>query len=144
MKSDIIFKLLYLFTALIVIVNLVFAVKNGIFFDINELPEGEMLGSVESPNGDKTLNIYLVDNKLGVAVRGEIDDGKRVYNVFWQTDTDNVDYSWLDNNVVTINQLNLDIRNSTYDSRRGTSLFQDGAVEGKAAEDFKNRNFFME
>lgn len=138
--KNIAFKSMYFLALAVLVVNLVFAVKNGAFYYIDELPSGKLMYTLDSPDGEKTLNVYLVENKIGAAVRGEVVCGdERPYNIFWQTDTDSVKSSWIDENIVVINDVILDVRISTYDSRRGTSLFQEGAVEGKAAEDYKNR-----
>ncbi len=141
--KDIAFKLMYFLAFAVIVFNLVIMVKDGAFFDIEELPEGELMYSVDCPDGEKTLNVYLVENSIGAAVRGEIANGKdKSYNIFWQTDTNMVNSAWINENLVMINDVLLDVENTTYDSRRGTSLFQEGAVEGKAAEDYKNRLLF--
>ena len=141
--KDFAFKLMYFLAFVVMAFNLVVTVKNGVFYYIDELPVGELVSSVQSPDGQKMLNIYLVENKIGAAVRGEVvgaDD--KAKNIFWQTETDAVNSAWVDEIIVIINDVVLDVRGSTYDSRRGTSLFQEGAVEGKAAEDYKNRMIF--
>ncbi len=142
--KDFAFKLVYVVAFAVAIFNLVIMVKNGAFFKIEELPKGELMYSVDCPDGQKTLNVYLVKNNLGAAVRGEISDGDaKPYNIFWQTDTDDVDSFWVDSDVVVINDVALNVKESFYDSRRGTSIFQEGSVDGKAAENYKNRMLFQ-
>lgn len=124
------FKILYLITALVVIIELVFAVKGSLFTDINELPVGTRVNEkpISSPTGENAINIYLVKNNLGVAIRGEILNGEGAHNIFWQTGIDTVEVEWLDDNTVMINEIPI---NTTfgYDCRRGYSLFDDGSLE---------------
>ena len=124
------FKILYVVTAIIVIVELVFAVKSGLFTDIAELPTGALASSSVSPSGEKQLNIYVVKNNLGVAIRGEISDADGTHNIFWQTGIDNVDAVWLNEDTVIINEIPLNADDTFgYDCRRGYSLFDEGSLE---------------
>ncbi|MBE6809542.1 MAG: hypothetical protein E7521_00605 [Ruminococcaceae bacterium] len=124
------FKLLYVITALVVIVELIFAVKGGLFTNIAELPTGSLKSSNVSPSGEKTLNIYVVKNNLGVAVRGEILNGDDSHNIFWQTGIDEVEALWLNDNTVLINEIPLNADDTFgYDCRRGYSLFDEGSLE---------------
>ena len=54
------FKIVYLLTAVIMVIELIFSVKGSLFTDISKLPQGTLLYSFESPSGDKNLNIYVV------------------------------------------------------------------------------------
>ena len=56
------FKILYIITAIVIFVEIGFAVKSSLFTDISELPCGELSYSEQSPNRDKTLNVYVVKN----------------------------------------------------------------------------------
>lgn len=124
------FKILYVITALVVVVELGFAVKGGLFTDISELPTGMLAGSSVSPSGEKKLNIYVVENNLGVAVRGEISNGDDAYNIFWQTGIDTVEAVWLNDDTVMINEIPLNADDTFgYDCRRGYSLFEEGSLE---------------
>lgn len=123
------FKLLYIITLIIMALELGFAVKENLFTDIAELPTGVLERSISSPLGHKTLNIYLVKNNLGVAVRGEIATANSAHNIFWQTGIDSVDVVWLDDETVVINEIPLNANDTFgYDCRRGYSLFDDGAL----------------
>ena len=124
------FKIIYVITAIVVIVEMAFAVKGNIFTDISELPRGELQYSCSSPAGEKTMNIYLVQNNLGVAIRGEISTKAETYNIFWQTGIDSVEAIWVNENTVMINEIPLNADDKFgYDCRRGYSLFDDGALE---------------
>lgn len=124
------FKIIYVITALVIIVELIFAVKGDIFTDISKLPKGELQYSCNSPTGEKTMNIYIVKNNIGVGIRGEIVSKGEPHNIFWQTGIDNVDAVWISDDTVMINEIPLNADDTFgYDCRRGYSLFDDGALE---------------
>ena len=124
------FKILYIVTAVIIFVELGFAVKGGLFTDIEKLPKGELSYSAVSPSGEKALNVYLIKNNLGSAVRCEISTKDDTHNIFWQTEITSVDAKWLDEQFIEINGIKLNCDDHFgYDSRRGYSLFDDGALE---------------
>ena len=123
------FKIVYLLTAVIMVIELIFSVKGSLFTDISKLPQGTLLYSFESPSGDKNLNIYVVENNLGVALRGEIQTQSATYNIFWQTDADFQNAYWIDENDVVINDIPLNSSDTFgYDCRRGYSLFDEGSL----------------
>ncbi len=131
------FKILYIITAIVVIVELTFAVKGSLFTDISELPTGTLHVSSNSPSGEKTMNIYVVKNNLGVAVRGEIVTADSKHNIFWQTGIDDVQAVWLNDDTVVINEIPLNADDTFgYDCRRGYSLFDEGSLE----QNFMNFN----
>ncbi len=121
-------RIFYAVTAIVVIFNTVFLIKDGIYFDINKLPAGTLAGSTVSPDGSKTLNVYEIDNSVGCAVRGEIVENGKAKNVYWQTDIEGVSFYFSDDNAVTIGSVSLDLKKGdVYDCRRGVSLFQEGS-----------------
>lgn len=139
MKKNIFFIIVYALTLIISAVNVAITIKDNLFFDINSLPQGNYSYSVTSPTGDKVLNIYVVENSLGAAVRGEIVSDGVAKNVFWQTDTAAVASYWENNDVVNVNELSINIaQGAVYDCRRGTSLFQEGNLGGLAAPEIIN------
>lgn len=140
MKRNFGFKVLYLLTAVVVLVNLAFIIKNSVYFDIDELPKGELVLSEGSPDGEHTLNIYVIKNSIGEAVRGEVVTENQSRNIFWQTGVSFARLRWQNNTTVVINGVYINVTDgTTYDSRRGVSLFQEGALEGIDAP--SNRNF---
>lgn len=123
------FKILYIITAIVIIIELGFTVNGSLFTDISKLPQGELTYSSVSPVGDKTLNVYVVKNNLGVAVRGEIKTDDDTYNIFWQTGFDFENAYWQDGQNVIINNIPLDSNDAFgYDCRRGLSLFDEGSL----------------
>ena len=134
MKKKIFFIFVYALTLIITAVNVTIAIRDSLFFDINNLPSGDLSYTISSPTGDKTLNIYVVENSIGAAVRGEIVSGDTVKNIFWQTGTEAVNSFWENNDVVNIHQVSINLaQGAVYDCRRGTSLFQEGNLGGLAA-----------
>lgn len=134
MLKKILLKCFYGLTFAVTVFNLAAGVKESLFFDINRLPEGKLTCSVNSPDGKRTLNIYTVENSIGQAVRGEVVYKNKKTNVFWQTGIKNAETMWLNNDGIVINGVGLNVKNGdTYDSRRGTSLFQEGNLGGEAA-----------
>lgn len=124
------FKILYIVTALVIIIELAFAVKGSLFTDIAKLPEGELSYTAVSPSGEKFMNVYVVKNNLGTAVRGEIETQNSTHNIFWQTDIETVDVYWVDEHNIVINDIMLNADDTFgYDSRRGYSLFDEGSLE---------------
>ena len=131
------FKILYVVTALIIAVDIGFAVKGSLFTDIADLPTGTLRTASVSPSGEKTMNIYVVENNLGVAVRGEIEQNNTKYNIFWQTGIDEVEAVWLNEDTVVINEIPLNADDTFgYDCRRGYSLFDEGSL----VQNFTNFN----
>lgn len=124
-----VFKIIYIITAVVVVINLVFVIKGGIFTDISKLPEGTLSYSDASPSGDRILNVYVVKNNLGVAVRGEIKTATQKYNIFWQVGSDLENAGWVDEHNIVINDITLDSGDKFgYDCRRGYSLFDEGSL----------------
>ena len=124
------FKILYVIATLVIFADIIFAVHGSLFTNIAELPTGTLKASSVSPSGEKTMNIYVVKNNLGVAVRGEIVNGDSSHNIFWQTGIDDVEALWLNNDTVIINEIPLNADDTFgYDCRRGYSLFDEGSLE---------------
>ena len=131
MKSNLAFKALYAITAIIMLINIAFLLKNSLYYDINKLPKGNLMSSEISPDGKYTINMYLVKNSIGQAIRGEVVNGDSSKNIFWQTEVSSVDIKWASTSTVIINDVYLNLKAGTvYDSRRGKSIFQEGALEG--------------
>ena len=129
------FKILYLVTALVMVVEIGVSVKNSLFTDIADVPKGTFVESYPCAFCEKKMNVYLVKNKLGMAIRGEIEDGSTRHNIFWQTGIDSVSVVWLNEDTVQINGIPLNVNDKFgYDCRRGYSLFDDGSLE----ENFTN------
>ena len=131
MKNKAVFITVYILALIVTLVNTFYSIRNYLFADMNELPVGEFVSEHASVEGDRTVEIYLVKNSLGTAVRGELvfSSGDRK-NIFWQTGISGVNVRWGPDNVSFFNNVPLSGNgDNSYDCRRGTSLFTDGALE---------------
>lgn len=95
----------------------------SLFFDINRLPEGELIDQIESPSGEYHLNIYLVNGGATVsfAIRGELTYNhlpKKSKNIYRNYKEETALVAWIDDHTVDINGHILDVRNQVYDWRR--------------------------
>ncbi len=129
-----IFMSFYILAALVACVNGFFAVRDTVSFDMKDLPKGVEIHSVASPNGNRVLNVYLVENALGTAIRGEVKNNGKTHNVYWQTGLSDVEYGWIDNDYLIINDVAIDAVKGSYDCRRGYSIFSEGSVVGDGVE----------
>ena len=136
MKTKPLFLTVYVITLIITAVNLFFTVKSSLLADINKLPDGKLLYSSSSPTGNKTVNVYRIENALGTAIRAELKTKSKRTNVFWQTGVDNIDVYWENNDVAVINRIPLNVsKGGFYDCRNGVSLFNSGSIEGEGFVD---------
>ena len=76
-----------------------------------------------SPDTSKTIKIYKVEVlEYGVGIRGElieiVNDKEVVKNVYWQTFNSNATVSWINENVVQINNEIIDLNGTPFDCRR--------------------------
>lgn len=132
MKSKILFYFVYIAALFVTVFNVFFSIKNYLLPDINDLPKGELIQSVDSPSGKKKVNVYLVKNSMGEAIRAELTDklGKAdAKNIFWQTEMSNVNITWKIDGVIYFDNIPISgTGEMPYDCRKGTSLFTDGAL----------------
>ncbi|MBR4909781.1 MAG: hypothetical protein IKZ47_00455 [Clostridia bacterium] len=127
---------LYLLTFIIMIANVTAATVQSLNPDISSLPEGRLIDSVASPEGKSRIDVYLVSNNLGNAVRGVYVTGGRAANIYWQTGVDSAEIVWHSEQSITINNVPLNVKTDTYDSRRGTAIFSEGLLaRDKNADD---------
>lgn len=94
-----------------------------LFFDINRIPEGELIVQVESPSGEFSLKVYLVNGGATVSysIRGELVYNHRTQrpkNIYWQYREESASVEWIDNYTVNINGHIIDVRYQVYDWRR--------------------------
>lgn len=105
------------------IVLVLFLTVNHLFFNINRLPEGEFLHLTESPNGDYTVKAYVSESGATVAdaVRVEVIYHQKIdktKNIYWGYRESEAEIIWLDNDTVSINGIELDVRKEVYDWRK--------------------------
>lgn len=82
------------------------------------LPEGTIIETLNSPNGDYTMNAYFIDGGpiSANAIRVEIIDNKngKSKNIYYSYPNDSVILEWIDNDYVKINGIQLDIHKDYY------------------------------
>lgn len=131
MKSKGLPTVLYAVALVVVLFNSFFYLKDQLFFQMKDLPEGELNYSVLSPFGDRSVSVYRVDTPEGSAVRVQLvefndqqEETKRE-NIYWEVGKTNVMVGWADNRTLTVDDYPLDLTvGDTYDCRRKTSFFQ--------------------
>ena len=127
MKS-IVFKALYVLAFVLLITNTVFAALQSLNPDINDLPDGRLIESFNSPSGASRIDIYLVSNSIGTAIRGEYVSDKGNKNIYWQTGISGAEVEWLSEKSIIINRVPLNVKTDKFDSRRGTAIFSEGVL----------------
>ncbi len=111
------------------------------------LPEGEYIKSVSSPNNAYIVKAYLCANGATDAdsVRCEVIETstRRCRNIFWQHQRNDVEIKWINNTVVSIDDIKLDMENNEYyDWREYYSIDNDAEYWDKyfADEDLDNED----
>ncbi len=104
------------------ILILIFTI-NYFFFNINQLPEGQFLSKQESPNGDYSVKSYVSKSGATVAdaVRVEViyhQKKDRTKNIYWGYRESEAEIHWINNDTVSINGIELDVRKDVYDFRK--------------------------
>lgn len=88
---------------------------------MNNLPEGKLLRTVDSPNGTYTVNAYLCSGNATTdfSIRGEvvINTTGEMRNIYWQYRCNDVEISWIDDSTVEINSVKLNVLTDSYDWR---------------------------
>ena len=114
------FSVIAALAGLVVAANVLFFVYDNFFYSINQLPQGEHVVSATSHSGRYVVEMYKVQNSMGVAVRVELFDNitKTVKNVYWENHTDKIEIFWLNETMVSINGNVVDITVDRFDSRR--------------------------
>lgn len=107
----------------ILVILFLVAVINYFFFNIDHLPDGELLSEEVSPSGIYTVRTYISNPHSTVvpAVRGEVIyhntfDTKR--NIYWAYRIEEGKIEWINKHVVSINGRVLDVRKDEYDFRK--------------------------
>ena len=134
MFKNILFKALYILAFLVMAANTCILTFKSLNPDINDLPKGDIITSYRSPNGRSRIDIYLVKNNLGTAVRGEYVTDDLCRNIYWQTGTDTAKVMWLSEKSIIIDSIPLNVKTDKFDSRRGTAIFSEGVLAKNIGE----------
>ena len=128
MKKGIFFKVVYALAFLLIFANTVISAVQSLNPDIDDLPVCRLIDSCDSPNGSSRIDVYLVSNSLGNAVRCDYVTGETHTNIYWQTNSDKAEVKWLSERSITINNVPLNVKTDKFDSRRGTAIFSEGVL----------------
>ncbi|WP_312476754.1 DUF5412 domain-containing protein [Neobacillus sp.] len=93
------------------------------FFDMNRLPQGDLISEMDSPDGTWTIKAYVSSGgaTVGDAVRGELNFNKekrKPKNIYWNYREYSASINWINNNTVEINGHKLSVPDDTFDFRR--------------------------
>jgi hypothetical protein len=100
-----------------------FMIINYLFFNIDRVPEGELLAEELSPTGEYTVRTYVSNSHSTVApaVRGEVIYHEKIgekRNLYWAYKKEEGEIDWITEHIVSINGTELDVRSDTYDFRK--------------------------
>ena len=113
-----------LLTVMLIVAILLGLLVYRFFFSMSGLPQGELIDSVESPDGSRTLNVYVFRGNATVAeaIRCEVVLSDRIINrrrnIYWQYRQSEASIVWISDQKVSINGMLLDVEKDTYDYRR--------------------------
>ncbi|MEI5909637.1 DUF5412 family protein [Bacillus spongiae] len=107
-------------------ITVVTMISDGVywlFYDLDQLPQGEFLTEKISPGGKYTLKAYVtnVGATTSHAVRGELilhEEDDVTKNIYWNDREDTATSNWTDADTVNINGYSIDVPNAQYDYRR--------------------------
>lgn len=125
------FKIYYLIVVFVFVINSVYLVKSNLFFDIENLPQGNYLYSKSSPDSLFKLDVYRVENSIGSAVRISATNTSsgETRNIYWQVNTENIELEWRGNNEIVVDEMPINVAHGGfYDCRRGLSIFLSGSL----------------
>ena len=115
---------IFVFLLLIVMLfNAIGLAVDAFGYNMEDLPRGEFLYSVMSPDGKNTFSLYLVEmENVNTAIRGEvvtINDNNQMEkrNIYWQVGEKTAIAGWKDENTITVNDQELKLDGEPYDSR---------------------------
>ncbi|MED0676191.1 DUF5412 family protein [Aneurinibacillus thermoaerophilus] len=111
----------------LIILILIFAgvigyVYYSLFYSMSNLPKGDFIKKVDSPDKNYTIQMYIVNGgaTVSTAVRGELITNKKgtKKNIYWDYKTSDTNVKWLDNDTVSINGHEINVEKDVYDFRR--------------------------
>ncbi len=125
MSKKRLFTTIYVSAIVVSLLNLIGFVKDSFFYNLKALPQGEFIYASMSPDGNKTVRIFKIENSMGKAIRGELvilnEDGTEdIRNIYWCVGEESAMTGWQSEDVVKINNIDIDTTDSDYafDSRK--------------------------
>lgn len=112
-----------LFAGLVGIIIILLLILNHFFYSMHHLPSGEFLKEAESPTGKYTVKAYVSTSGATVAdaVRGEViyhHKREKKKNIYWEYRESEAEIVWIDDDTVSVNGVELDVRKDVYDFRK--------------------------
>ncbi len=94
-----------------------------LFFSLDNLPKGELINQVKSPNGTYTIKGYIISGNATVdfAIRGELifnKEKRRPKTIYWNYHEEKANIKWINEHTVQINKVTLDVLKDIHDFRR--------------------------
>ncbi len=93
----------------------------NLFANLDNLPEGKLIQSSCSPEGNYQINAYLVSGNATTdfSIRCEVLEVSSGYvrNIYWQYHCEKADIVWIDEVTVKINENILNVIQDSYDWR---------------------------
>ncbi len=107
-------KRIYIFISILTIIIVICFLPAN----MKNLPKGEFLNYVDSPDSEYTLKSYFIDggSLSGDAIRVELINNKtkEIKNIYYDYPKSNANMKWIDNETVEINDKKLNINKDTY------------------------------
>ncbi|MBQ1230908.1 MAG: hypothetical protein IIX73_00935 [Clostridia bacterium] len=119
MRSKKLMTVLFFLAMFTMAFNMFGAIYDSVFYNIDDVPSGQLVAEYNSPNGKQKILCYEVKTVLGNGVRCSLSDGETERNIYWNTKTNEKTIYWADNNIAVINGMRIDVETVVYDSRGG-------------------------
>jgi len=108
------------FIIIILVGSIIIFIYNN-FYNINNIPNGEHIESILSPNEHYKITSYIIkgDSLSKDAIRVELENTQtqKKKNIYWNYPQSDVTIKWLDDSTIQINDIKLNIYKDKYDWR---------------------------
>lgn len=115
-------SILIIFLSITILIGVIIYGIYWAFYDIQRIVGQKYITELTSPNGEYTVTAYLNDGgaTTGYAVLGELKNNNsgKTKNIYWKYNCENAEISWINNETIKINGIQLNIKNEIYDFRR--------------------------
>lgn len=115
-------NILTIFLSISIIVSVIVYGFYWSFYDIQRIDGQEYITESTSPNGEYTVIAYLNNGgaTTGYAILGTLQNNNsgKTKNIYWQYKCEKAEISWINDETIKINGIQLNVKNETYDFRR--------------------------
>lgn len=114
----------YILTAIVIIINIAFFVRDSFFGSLKVLPKGDFLFSAMSPTGEYTVSMYSINSNIKSAARGElvtVDSNGQINrkNIYWNVGKEGAMVTWITSTIVSIDDVLIDVTSgNVFDSTK--------------------------